>query len=54
MYTTFASSVIVPSAVRYLSLQAYEIDETTKEDTGYGVKTNHISKYFEGGRLFDG
>ena len=31
-----------------------EIDETTKEEIGYGVKTNHIPKKYEGVRLFDG
>ena len=30
-----------------------EIDETTKEVMGYGVKTNHIPKGFEGVGVFD-
>ena len=31
-----------------------EIDETTKEDMGYDVKTKYIPKGYEGVRLFDG
>jgi len=31
-----------------------KIDETTKEDMGYGVKPTHKPKGYEGVRRFDG
>ena len=47
MYTASASSV------RDTMILEVEIDETTKEVMGYGVKTNHIPKGFEGVGVFD-
>ena len=42
------------SCVRDTIILEVEIDETSKEDMGYGVKTNYIPKGYEGDRLFDG
>lgn len=42
------------SCVRDTMILEVEIDETTKEDMIYGVKTNHIPKGYEKVKFFDG